>query len=413
MNVKRWALLIGLGVALFGWGLAIALQFRFLDQIKYTLSDLSFALTRQILTPRQVGALLMGVGTVMVAVGVRFLNKSLLSVLSPVEQERLVDVLFTNRTRRRGVKIVALGGGTGLSTILRGLKDYTSNLTVAVTVTDDGGSSGLLRQQLGVPPPGDLRNCLVALADAEPAMKELMQYRFENGELKGQNFGNLLISALYGMTGDIVEAVRRTSQVLAVAGEVLPSTRELVTLRAQFEDGSSAEGETAIVKQRKRISRLELSPHHPRASDQLLRAVAEADMILLGPGSLYTSILPHLLLPEVAEAIRRARGIKVYVCNVMTQPGETEGFTASDHARTLLEYGGRGILDVVLVNERRPSDEVLDRYRRHGQDFVQPDAQECEKLGVRVICGDFIDEKEVVRHHVQNTARALIALTPS
>ncbi|MEG2120120.1 MAG: YvcK family protein [Pseudoflavonifractor sp.] len=264
-----------------------------------------------------------------------------------------------SRTDRRwefGPKVVAIGGGTGLSTMLRGLKTYTKNLTAIVTVADDGGGSGVLRQDLGMPPPGDIRHCMQALANVEPVMEQLLAYRFPagSGALTGQAFGNLLLAALNGIADSFDGAVARMSEVLAITGRVLPVTNADVALEATFENGTAVLGESKISAFKKtqdcRIRSVRLIPEHSAALPEALRAIAEADLILLGPGSLYTSVIPNLLVPGISEAIRAAAGLKMYICNIMTQDGETEGMTAGDHVAALMAHSGPGIVELCLCN---------------------------------------------------------------
>ena len=256
--------------------------------------------------------------------------------------------------REHGPKVVAIGGGHGLSNMLRGLKNYTENLSAIVTVADDGGGSGMLRQDLGMPPPGDIRNCMEALANTEPLMRELMHYRFTEGTLAGQSFGNLFLAALNGISPTFDVAVERMSQVLAITGRVLPVTTADVQLEAEFENGASVVGESKIFYCKKkedcRITRVRLLPEHSKALPAALAAIQEADMLIFGPGSLYTSIIPNLLVDGIVESIQRSRALKVYVANVMTQEGETEGYTASDHIQAIFQHSAPGLFDLCLAN---------------------------------------------------------------
>ncbi len=270
----------------------------------------------------------------------------------------------------RGPKIVAVGGGTGLSTMLRGLKNYTRNLTAIVTVADDGGGSGMLRRDMGMLPPGDIRHCMEALANVEPVMERLLTYRFTEGVLAGQSFGNLILAALNGVTGSFEEAVAQMGQVLAVTGQILPVTSADVQLEALFENGSRVVGESQISDFKKqqdcRIQRVSLLPAGPKPLPGALEAIEQADLILLGPGSLYTSIIPNLLVDGIPQAIARSRALKMYVCNIMTQDGETEGYTAADHVQALMAHGVEGMLDVCLANSAPVPEELLERYRQEG-----------------------------------------------
>ena len=282
-----------------------------------------------------------------------------------------------------GPRIAAVGGGTGLSTLLRGLKLYTKNLTAIVTVADDGGGSGRLRQDLGMPPPGDIRSCLEALANAEPLMAQLMHYRFPEGTLAGQSFGNLFLAALNGIMPSFDRAVESMSQVLAITGRVLPVTTADVQLEATFENGASVVGESHIFRCKKeqdcRIRRVRLIPEHPRALP------AAIEVIVLAPGSLYTSIIPNLLVDGIVDAIRRSRALKVYVCNVMTQDGETEGYTVSDHIRALFKHSCPGLFDLCLTNSSPIPPAVVQRYALEGAEPIFCDREAVEALGVEII----------------------------
>ncbi|MGL4362536.1 MAG: gluconeogenesis factor YvcK family protein [Cellulosilyticaceae bacterium] len=267
-------------------------------------------------------------------------------------------------------KIVTIGGGTGLSTMLRGIKKHPLDITAIVTVSDNGGGSGIIRQEMNIIPPGDIRNCLVALANTEPMMKNLLQYRFTEGTLKGQNFGNLFLAALTDLSGSFEKAVKVTSNVLAISGKVLPVTLENVELQATFENGEVVIGETQIVEYSKAkhtmIEKIILIPSNPEPAEDVIRAIEEADLITLGPGSLYTSVVPNLLVSQVAEAIRNAKAKKVYIANMMSQPGETIGFTVEDHIRALEYYAGGKIVDCAIVNTEPITEKYLKKYIEDG-----------------------------------------------
>jgi len=321
---------------------------------------------------------------------------------------------------------VALGGGTGLSTLLRGLKGYVSagragtkrsangagaiaDLAAIVTVSDDGGSSGRLRREYSILPPGDLRNCMVALSQDEALLSRLFQYRFQSrGSLKGHSFGNLFLAALTKVTGDFPEAVRLCSEVLAIRGRIFPATSQLVTLRAELANGREVRGETRISRSRVRIRRVSLEPRRVRPLAGALQAIREADLIVLGPGSLYTSIVPNLLVAGVAEAIRRARATRVYIANIMTQPGETEGYSVADHVRAIYEHAGGHIFDWVVVNNQPISPRLLKRYRAQGAQPVLVDVAELQRLGVRSIFDHLVAEGDVVRHDAARLTRLLL-----
>ena len=288
----------------------------------------------------------------------------------------------------RGPKIVAVGGGTGLSTMLRGLKKYTKNLTAVVTVADDGGGSGMLRRDIGMPPPGDIRHCMEALANTEPIMQKLLTYRFTEGSLAGQSFGNLILAALNGVTGSFEEAVSQMSQVLAITGQVIPVTSANVQLEAVFENGVRVVGESKIYHVKKeqdcRIAHVALLPERPAALPAALQAIREADLILMGPGSLYTSVIPNLLVEGVVEAICRSEALKIYVCNIMTQEGETEGYTAADHVDALLSHGAPGLVDLCLANSAPVRPGLVEKYREEDAAPILEDRERIRAMGLEL-----------------------------
>ncbi|NLC37781.1 MAG: YvcK family protein [Clostridia bacterium] len=312
---------------------------------------------------------------------------------------------------QKGPKIVAIGGGTGLPVVLRGLKQYTSNLTAIVNVADDGGSSGRLRGELGILPPGDLRNCLVALADTEKIMEDILSYRFQQGSgLTGHSMGNLLLAGLTELTGDSHTAIRELSRVLALRGKVLPATLTPTVLGAEMADGEIVMGESRIPRQGKPIRRVFLEPPDCRALEEALLAIKEADLVVLSPGSLYTSIIPNLLVREIAAALAETPALVVYVCNVMTQPGETNGYTASDHLQAIIRHAGRDVVDLVIVNTAKVSPLALGKYREEGAEPVLVDYREIGKLGVKVVGEKLIDHAAVVRHNPDRLAKVLLKL---
>jgi uncharacterized cofD-like protein len=351
MHVKRWLALLMLGVALMGLGIAYLLREVY---VNYTFPGAFYYLTLQFM-PRYVrGILFVVLSLTAIFSAVWHLNRSLLAaVMTPGRGDKIVDLVYRHRFRSTGPNIVAIGGGTGLSQLLLGLKDHTDHITAVVTVGDDGGSSGRLREDMGILPPGDVRNCIAALAEAEPLMRSLFQYRFAVGSgLDGHSFGNLFIAALTDlMGGNFEEAVRATSRVLAVRGQIVPSTTADVTLGARFEDGAMVWGESAISHEGKRIDQLFIRPEHAKAYPEAVEAIRDADMIVIGPGSLYTSVLPNLLVREIRDAIRRSRAVKVYVSNVATQHGETDGFSVADHVAAIERHVGKGMIRYVLAND--------------------------------------------------------------
>ncbi len=310
----------------------------------------------------------------------------------------------------RGPRIAAIGGGHGLAALLSGLKAETSNITAVVTMADDGGSSGRLRREMGLPPPGDIRNCLVALADDESLMSRLFQYRFADGGLEGHSFGNLFVAALAEVTGDFERAVWESTQVLKVRGRVLPATLDDVVLHAQFADGARVSGQSTITTGDRVPRRVWLTPEGPQALPQAVDAVLHADMVVLGPGSLYTSVVPNLLIPAVREAVERTRAWVVYVCNVMTQPGETDGYTAADHLEALYRHGMAGTVDVVLVNDAPVTGEPARVYERAGSAPVVVDEERLQAMGVRVIRAPLAAAADFVRHDSAALTAALLRI---
>lgn len=330
---------------------------------------------------------------------------------------------------RQGLKIVAMGGGTGLSTLLRGLKTYVEaegawsigRLAAIVTVTDEGGSSGVLRREFGMLPPGDVRNCVVALAEEEQLLSRVFNYRFGGeSEFKGHSLGNLLLMAMTDITGSFEDAVLAASEVLNIRGEIFPSTLQDVRLRAKLEDGGELVGEVAIsgsflgekasTKPRHaRIATLSIDPPDATPVERALEAVASADMIIIGPGSLYTSVLPNLVIKPLAEALRQSRALRVYICNVMTQPGETDDYSAEDHLSAIIEHAGL-VVDVMVINGRRPSDAIVAAYAAENQHPVTFDIGKVRDLGVTPFFGDVISEGNYVRHDSRALADTIFRL---
>ncbi|NLX61888.1 MAG: YvcK family protein [Tissierellia bacterium] len=312
-----------------------------------------------------------------------------------------------HNTFNKGPKVVAIGGGTGLSVLLRGLKEYTSNITAIVTVADDGGGSGILREDLGMLPPGDIRSCILALANTEPTMEKLLQFRFKNGRLKGQNFGNLLIAAMNEIYGSFEVAIKEISNILAVTGKVLPMTLEDVTLYAVLENGQTVKGESNIPLKNKELgSKIDYIYMEPKISlplDEAIEAILEADLIVLGPGSLYTSVIPNLLVNNMVEKIYSSPAPKVYVTNVMTQPGETDGYSVLDHVEAILKHSREDFLDYVIVNVEKIPDSTLKKYIFDGSEPVILKEGEEEMLnekGIKLIKEKLVDiKKDYIRHN--------------
>jgi len=407
LGLKRWLLLALVGCLLFvngveRWLVAEGAHFPFNEYVDNAMSDFGVPL----------GSLSYAfaiLGCIFIFLGIRQWMRSIVVAIAPTSKDNIVDALLDRRLRG-GYKVVAIGGGTGLSTLLRGLKRATTNLTAVVTVTDDGGSSGRLQKELGILPPGDIRNCLVALADDEALVTDLFQYRFSEGDgLTGHSFGNLFLAAMTGITGNFDRAVKESSRVLNVKGRVMPATLDTVRLIATLADGTIVSGETNISSSHAPIADLSLEPAGARPLPEVIEAIASADAIVLGPGSLYTSVLPNFLVDGIARAVAESPALKVYICNVMTQPGETDAFTASAHVSTLIERAGARVCDTVIVNEEPPR-RLLEAYEKEGQVPVTPDREALEAMGIRVVGAAVISETLTVRHDPQRLADVVLKL---
>ncbi len=409
MRVKRWVVLLLLGIFAIATGTVIMLNTAVFSlwerKILAWVGDWH-------LNPLLSGAVLIALGLLAVSIAMRNVVNSVVEAIRPADVPDLVEHVYKARNLQKGLRIVTIGGGTGLSTMLRGLKEHTSNITAVVTVADDGGSSGRIRDDLGILPPGDIRNTLVALADTEPLMETLFQYRFSWGDgLAGHSFGNLFIAAMTDITGDFEEGIRAFSKVLAVRGRVLPSTLDSVRLGAVYTDGSTVLGESVIPEQRKKIQRVFLEPANAKALPEAIEAILHADVVVLGPGSLYTSIIPNLLIPGFAEALAQTSALCIYVCNVMTQPGETDGYSASDHVKALLAHLGQpSVLDYVLVNNASVSSSQTRKYAKQGAFPVRADVAAIEKMGIKVHVADVLDQRDLVRHSSPKLAQEIIRL---
>ena len=409
--MKRWLLISASGVVLATLGLAIWTGmtpiFFFLQLLRNFLTWIAEVIPNYISGPVVIAA-----GILLILWGqTRSLN-SITQVLMPEGNEELVDRLINHRRLNRGPKIVALGGGTGLSNLLRGLKDDSVKITAIVTVADDGGSSGRLRREIGVPPPGDIRNCLAALADEEKLLTELFQYRFRAGDgLVGHSFGNLFLTAMSDIAGDFEQAIAASSKVLAVRGEVLPATLSDVSLWAELADGRRIEGESSITKANGKILKIGCTPANPPALPRAVEALREADFIIIGPGSLYTSVIPNLLVREIADAIAISQVPRIYVCNIMTQPGETDGYSVADHIRAIDRACGRPLFDAVVVQGKVPSAKSLIRYSQENSYPVVLDREAVTQLGRRIVIANVMDEDKntgLIRHNSQRLAGMLL-----
>jgi uncharacterized cofD-like protein len=395
MWVKRWIMLSVFGIIMISMGFVMVL----LEQAPKNKTFAAFIIIAGIL----------GVVT-----GIKRIIKSLVMAVFPQGNNELVDKLYQKRVLERGPRIVVIGGGTGLSTMLHGLKQYTSNITAIVTVADDGGSSGRLRKDLDILPPGDIRNCLVALADAEPLMGKLFQLRFdEGGELGGHSFGNLFIAAMTKVTGDFDAAIKESSKVLAIRGSVVPSTLEKAVLVARHTDGSETIGESSIPKANKPIKSVYLRPGDCKPTEEAIEAIRKADAVVLGPGSLYTSIMPNLLVGNIYRELAASRAVKVYVCNVMTQKGETDSYKASDHIRAIIEHTAPGVVGYCIVNTARIPAEMLKKYRTEDSYPVTADSENIRKLKVKAIEAHIISTKNYVRHDATRLSKIIIDLVSS
>jgi uncharacterized cofD-like protein len=408
--VKRWLFMSAVGMFLATVGFAIWLK---MTPVFYTTQFIGLILqTIADVVPNYIsGPLAMASGFLLVWWGQSRSLGAITEVLMPEGNEDLIDVLIAHRRLHRGPKIVVIGGGTGLSTLLRGLKDYSANITAVVTVADDGGSSGRLRREIGVLPPGDIRNCLAALADEEKLMTELFQYRFQAGDgLVGHSFGNLFLTAMSEITGDLEQAIAASSKVLAVRGQVLPATLSDMRLWAKLADGRQIEGESNITEAKGSIVKIGCTPAHPPALPKALTAIQEADFIIIGPGSLYTSIIPNLLVPDIADAIARSKAPKIYVCNVMTQEGETQGYSVGDHIRAIDHAAGTQLFQAVLVQKQPPSARSLIRYAQENSNPVPLDRDVVSRSGRRIILANVMEEDEhtgFIRHNPNALARVL------
>lgn len=410
LGLKRWALLVALGIFLTVVGITFAIPGEFYLRVENLLRSHLYA-GLQANRPARWAAVvfLAGLGTGLSLFGMAQMVRAVLHTLLPATGERVRERYMRRQGLIKGPRVVAVGGGTGLPNLLRGLKELTANLGAVVTVADDGGSSGRLRDQFGILPPGDIRNCLVALADTEPLLERLFQHRFTTGGgLDGHSFGNLFLLALTDVTGDFQQAIQACSEVLAVRGSVYPSTLQAVQLQAELADGRTVQGESAIRTAGAQVRRVSLAPPDAAAVDEALAALAAADLVVLGPGSLYTSILPNLLVPGVAEAIRHSSALKVYVCNIMTEPGETDGYTAAQHLQVIHDHVGPGLVNVCLVNNGPIPPDWQQRYAIEGAHPVAVDAAQLARLGVQVVQANVVEiAGQWLRHSPVKLAAAL------
>ena len=379
LEIKRWLFLMFGGTVFLILGSAILLDLHPVHQFVEMIQHIAIKVPTN-----YTGGVALFTGVMIYVLGWKRLNNTIIDALDP--GAHLLDNLYLKRKLNRGPKIITIGGGTGLNTILKGLKHITGNLTAVVTVGDDGGSSGRLREEMGVLPPGDIRNCIAALANEENLVTELFQYRFKTGHgLEGHSFGNLFLTALCAITGDMVSAVKESSKVLSIRGRVLPSTLDDMKLFAEMEDGRVIYGESNIPEAGGKIKRLGATPDNLKALDDVIYAVEEADIIIMGPGSLYTSVIPNLLISEITEAISRSTAKKIYICNIMTQPGETDEYTVYDHVKAILDHSKHdNIIDTVLVNDNLPHNLAV-KYKEANAFPVRHDLNKVKELGINVL----------------------------
>lgn len=405
LEVKRWLFLVFLGSILMVLGFMILADIRPIYLTMELIRKAALVLPTNVLA-----ATFVLIGFIIFFKGWQKTTLSIMDMNTSKGSNSLLEKLYQRRKLNKGAKVVAIGGGTGLSMLLRGIKKYTNNVTAIVTVGDDGGSSGRLREEMGILPPGDIRNCIAALADDEGLITKLFQYRFKNGEgLEGHSFGNLFLTALCAITGDMVRAVKESSNVLNIRGVVLPATLDDMKLAASFEDGRIVKGESNIPEAHGQIKRLFTDPEVCQALPEAIDAINEADLIILGPGSLYTSVIPNLLVKGIVEAIEKSQARRIYVCNIMTQPGETDNYSVASHVNALINHAkGKKIIDAVLVNNLLP-DNISEGYAKSGSIPVRLDMENIAPIGIEVVSQKLIEESKqgLVRHSSHRVARAV------
>ena len=396
MLVKRWITLSVFGILMISMGFVIVIYERSSQN-------------------KLVAGLIIMLGMLCVIFSIKRILKSFMTVLSPPRDENsLVEKVYERRILEKGPKIVVVGGGTGLSTLLKGLKQYSSNITAIVSVTDDGGSSGRLREEFGILPPGDIRNCLVALADSD-LLGSLFQFRFKEGkELEGHNFGNLFIAALSQVTGDFARAIKESSKVLAIRGNVLPATLQKVVLVARRENGTETEGECRIREEKSSpIEWLFLRPEACTATQESVDAIKNADAIILGPGSLYTSVLPNLLIEGIQKAVAKSKALKIYICNVMTEAGETDDYSVSDHMRAIMKHTRPNMVNHCIANIARIPKALYEKYSGENKFPVRLDKKDEEWLQnerIQLVKANIASTKEFVRHDSLNLSSVIMEL---
>jgi len=405
MRVKRFLLIVLAGIILMAVGLIFLIDLTRFLWIKNQIRN--FFVYYQI-APHISGFILLIMGSALVILGISNMNRSILKRIIPQQVDQVPEIIYLQRKLGKGPHIVVIGGGTGLHTLLRGLKQYTSNITAVVTVFDSGGSSGKLRNELGVLPPGDIRNCLVALSEKESLMTKLFQYRFKNGSLQGHSFGNIFITAMSEVSGDFPKAVEKSSEILAIRGKVLPSSTDDVVLCAQLKNKTLIKGEDNISKSQDKIEKIFIQPTSVLPLPETIKAIKEADSIILGPGSLYTSIICNLLVKNIPEAICQSNALKIYICNVMTQAGETDNFTASMHLRELIKYLHQNCFDYALVNKAILSRKIAAKYQKEGAYVVKDDLQAKFANQTKIIRQELLSEHNYARHDSDKVAKLIM-----
>ncbi|MBZ9689136.1 YvcK family protein [Clostridium estertheticum] len=402
INIKRWILLEIVGILFLLYGII-----EFINKKHLWTKNISFSI------------FIIGLGVLILYIASMQIIKSFIILINignvdvAMDSKNLGDLIYEKRALVKGPKIVVIGGGTGLATMLRGLKKYTNNITAIVTVADDGGGSGVLREDLGILPPGDIRNCILALADTEPLMEELLQYRFKDGRLKDQSFGNLFLAAMDGISNNFEEAVQKMSSVLAVTGRVIPVTLDNMILKAQLQNGKIIDGESNIPKaaldNNSPIEEIFIEPKDAKAIKEALIAISGADAVILGPGSLYTSIIPNLLVRDITDALDKTKALRIYVSNIMTQPGESDNYSVGDHINAITKHAQCKVVDYVLVNIGKISVDLEEKYQKDNSNMVNINDKEVAKLGIEVIKSDFVKiQKGYVRHDEDKLAAILL-----
>jgi len=411
LGIKRWFIIGIIGLLLLSTGVALLLNINIVNYLIKMIHIIVYKLSGYL---PYYSNFVLGIVVILLSLvlltyaGNRFIEKLNKEIY---KDDDFVNVLYKKNQLQKGPNIAAMGGGTGLSNLLRGLKEYSSNITAVVTVADNGGSSGKLRDELNILPPGDIRNCLVALADQETLMEDLFQYRFyKEGDLRGHSFGNLYIAAMSEVLGDFEEAVEESSKVLAIRGKVLPSTNQNVNLGAVYVDKSSVIGESAIPNLNKKIEKVYLKPGSVSITQNTRRQLLQADYIVVGPGSLYTSLIPNLLIQGMVDAIKISDAKKIFITNVMTQPGETTGYSAADHLQAVYDHIGEQIFDYIIVNQNGSSQRILNKYAKEGAYPVENDTSRLKEFKINIVEGKLLKTGDLIRHDPQKLADIIVQI---